>query len=138
MKRQKGFVLPLAVIIILPLMGLVALVVDAGRALYYRQVLEQAADAAAIAAAARLPLPATVETYAEDVFRANVAALPAPPLFSILVDSPGAKVSVSATVSSPAAFSSILGFDEMNIAVRTAATRMGDSSPYSYRLIPAF
>lgn len=138
MKRQKGFVLPLAVVIILPLMGLVALVVDAGRAWYYRQVLEQAADAAAIAAVARLPLPATIETYAEDVFRANVAGLPSPPSFSIVVDNPGAKVSVAAAISSPAAFSMVLGFDELDIGVRTAAARIGVSSPYSYRLVPAF
>ena len=120
--ERKGSVLIIVAVALVTLLGIAALVVDAGLLYYTKVFLSNAADAAALAGVQELPknptdAQATAIAYATDngVDEDGVIA-------EILADGRTIKVTTSRTVS--LGFARVLGFSETNV-VASAKARVG-------------
>lgn len=137
-RKDAGFILPLAVLVTAAIMGLLALGVDLGRGWYYRQTVQSAADAAAIAGATHLSSASSASSHAAAVFLANTENLPAgwSPTLAVSADTSTGRVLVEARGTIGTAFAGVLGMNTIGIAVKAEALREGSGFPYGYRLLP--
>lgn len=106
---------------LIPIAGAIGAAVDFSRIEGERSALQDAVDAAAIAAVASLSYSNIVRTTAaEDLFRANSVAGLDPP--KVVIDGHTATVTAGTTVET--AFMGILGIEEVPVAVRAVAIRL--------------
>lgn len=140
-KNDAGFILPLAVLAVVAIMALLALGVDLGRAWYYRQSVQSAADAAAIAGATRLSTASSASSasaHAAAIFLAGTGNLPVgwSPTISVSADAAAGQVTLEASGDIRTAFAGIVGMHRIGISVKSTASRTGSGFPYVYELLP--
>ncbi len=124
--NERGAIVAITALLIIALLGMLALVVDVGSLFYRRVVLQNAADAAALAGALSCEQgegapEAVIQAgiYAvQDAGGASVAA--GYPTFNPSCDAPAGTITVMVTESEQLAFAPVIGAD--SATVRTMAT----------------
>ena len=117
---QRGAVLIYVTIAILPLLALVGVAVDFARATHAKQMLTNAADAAALALGAHTGLtPDEANALVESFIRAHYPGT----LKSFGVSDTGAQVNVTVTGQIPATITQVLGTQSLDITVGALAVR---------------
>lgn len=120
--ERKGSVLIIVAVALVALLGIAALVVDAGLLYYTKVFLSNAADAAALAGVQRLPkYPDEAESIAED-YATNNGVDKGGVITEIMPDGSTIKVTTSKTVS--LGFARVLGFSSTNVTA-SAKARVG-------------
>jgi len=127
--RQKGQVLVIAALAMVVLVGFLALAIDGGNAYAQRRLMQNAADAGALAGARALALGENAEAaateYAVDHNRADSA--------EITVD--GQTVTVVARKSFPTFFAGVIGIRDLTASARAEASYSGAKSVTGLRPI---
>lgn len=122
--NERGFVVVLAAATVLIVLGVAALVADAGIALMGRTDLSKAVDAAALAGAQELPdnRRAARAIAADYVSRNTNRSLYAAPDVKVSFSGNNA-IRVRASLALPAMFSRVLGYSELDVGASAIATR---------------
>ncbi len=127
-QQEGGSVLPLMALSLATLLGFGALVTDVGFLYLQRRILQNAADAAALAAAPELPdTPGAAQRVALDYASRNGVSAPGDMVFVEIVTTfvTDDSIRVTATRSAPLFFAGVLGIGEGEVsASATAVTGM--------------
>ncbi|HEX2986452.1 MAG TPA: pilus assembly protein TadG-related protein [Caproiciproducens sp.] len=129
-ENERGQVMVLFALLVTVLIGIGALTVDIGRMAVVKSNLQNAVDAAALAAVNDLPDEAASRNSAEEYAGANGIGSPVTVLFS---DS-SRKVTVTASQPVEYTFAKVIGFQSANVTVKAAATLSDVLYPYKYAL----
>lgn len=116
--NEKGSVLVLMAAVMVGILGITALVTDIGAVLLERRRLQNACDAAALAAARELPSHHIAEQTALEYLGYNNASSDEA---SIIVDYSGTKVTVELSRNINHVFARILGIHESQVSARSSA-----------------
>lgn len=133
LKNEDGQAMPLLALILVVLLGFSALVVDAGMLYSRRGQMQNAADAAALAGALKLPtnpgaaISEAISFAGKNDVPAGGTVTPTTPF-----DGQANKIEVVIKITEPTIFARVLGIDEADIQVRAVAQNiwMGDALPF--------
>ena len=136
LREERGQVMPLLALgLLAALLGVSALVIDAGAWYQAHRSAQAAADAAALAAAQRLPASSAAEatSLAKAYVAVNGATLEGGPVFKS-VTAPNDTVTVRVVRVVPSVFARVLGVDQ--VTVRATATARASAPSRAGRVVP--
>lgn len=123
-KKEEGAVLVLVAVLLTVLLGLTALAVDLGLAYFQRQRLQNACDAAALAAATALPNETKAKQLAYEYMRENGFSDSPSDVIVTFEGTPSSKVRVGSTFDVRANFAKFLGTNNMRVSCNAAAGKV--------------
>ncbi len=129
-KKESGQAIVLFAVVLTVLIGFGALAVDVGRVAVEKSNLQNAADAAALAAAHALPTETLARSAAENYANVNGVTAPVTVAFS------DSDKKVTVTVSKPVeyTFAKVIGFNSTTVTVKAAAIAASVFDSFKYSL----